>query len=702
MIWRVEKLSEDRFRTSGNDKKKSGRLGWRLQAARELAFVGRDEELAVFSVALYGGSCSVLYVHGPGGIGKSALLRRFAQKAAAAGRSVARIDGRMLDPSPAAFEAEAELVLHDEHAVLLIDAFERIQVLGGWLRERFLPRVPVGALVVIAGRIPPDLQWRADPGWEGALEVMVLRDLVPGDANDLMDSCGVAAGLREPLLAFAGGHPLALLLGAAVGVKNGGAGRRWTPHQDVVATLLDQLVGEVPSAAHRQALEICAHAYMTTEDLLRAALPEDAGTLFRWLRRLPFVESNSLGLFPHEVVRQALEADLRWRDPQGYAAMHERIHAHLAETVRTAADTDVPAAVGALSYLHCDNGATTVGSPNRHKEGEIQEDGLRPEDVGTLLRVAAAAEGDASAAGAGFWAERQPEAFRIYRRTETGEPVALSAWLRLREPNEEEMAADPIVAGMWAHTRATAPLRAGEHVVVSRLWVLPAYRDRSPVMDLIQWRTIGNCLRARRMAWSYIAMRSPTPDQVEYLRRYDMYDIAERPQLADGAYSLFAHDWRAVPAQAWLERLNRLMTSGPAADVRATTAGLAVLSHEEFAEAVRKALRQLPRLDALATSPLTRCRLVVDQGGQDSAAALRDLLHQAINQMREDPRSVKFHRALSATFMRGVPTQELAAERLGLPFTTYRRHLVTGVERVSADLWRRELYGTSTAANRPT
>ena len=61
-------------------------LGWRVQAAREMAFVGREEELAVFTAALYGGGCSVLYVHGPGGIGKSALLRRFAAEAAVAGR----------------------------------------------------------------------------------------------------------------------------------------------------------------------------------------------------------------------------------------------------------------------------------------------------------------------------------------------------------------------------------------------------------------------------------------------------------------------------------------------------------------------------------------------------------------------------------------------------------------------------------------
>ncbi|WP_188189615.1 ATP-binding protein [Nonomuraea sp. SYSU D8015] len=666
-----------------------------------MAFVGREEELAVFNAALYGGGCSVLYVHGAGGIGKSALLRRFAHEAALAGRPVSLVDGRTSEPSPAAFEAEAEPVLHDADAVLLVDDFERIQGLEGWLRERFLPRVPMGALVVIAGRHPPDMRWQADPGWAGALEVLPLRDLRAGAAQALMDSCGVPAELREPLLAFAGGHPLALLLGAAVAVKDGAAGRRWMPNQDVVATLLDQLVGELPSAAHRHALEICAHAYMTTENLLRAALPEDAGTLFRWLRRLPFVESTSLGLFPHDVVREVLEADLRWRDPEGYAVMHDRIHAHLAERVRTASDVDLPGAVAALLYLHRDNGAP-ADVHGRHDEGEFREEVLREEDAGTLVRVATAAEGAASAGCAAFWAVRQPEAFRLYRRTETGEPVAFSAWLRLAELDEEELTADPIVAMAWAHARATTPLRAGEHLAVGRHWVLPQYREDSPVMDVIQWRVIGNCLRSERMAWSYIEIRHPNHAWVERLRHYGMRDISEQPRPGDDAYTLFVHDWRAVPAQAWLERMNRLLVAGPAGGPSAATAELAVLSQAEFAEAVRKALRQLSRLDALAASPLTRTRLIAERAGQDPATALGDLLRQAVDDLREDPRAVKFHRALSVTFLRSTPNQGLAAERLGLPFTTYRRHLTAGIERVCADLWRRELYGTNAPAYRST
>ncbi|MEO3796863.1 ATP-binding protein [Nonomuraea sp. B10E15] len=671
----------------------SGLLGWRLQAARETAFVGREEELAVFTAALYGSRCSVLYVHGPGGVGKSALLRRFAGEAAAAGRPVSMVDGLL--PEPASSEAEA--ALREADAVLLVDNVERVRGWEEWLRERFLPRVPMGALVVIAGRCPPDMRWQADPGWAGALEVLPLRDLRAGDAQALLDSRGVPAESREPLLAFAGGHPLALLLGAAVAVRDGGAGRRWTPDQGVVGTLLDQLVGELPSAAHRHALEVCAHARVTTEDLLRAVFPRDAANLFGWLRRLPFVESCRLGLFPHDVVREVVEADLRWRDPEGHAAMHDRLHAHLADRVRTASDVDVPGAVAALLYLHRGNGAP-AGSHRCRDEDEYQEEPVRQEDVGTLVRVAAAAEGAASGAVfcAAFWADRQPQAFRLYRRAETGEPVAFSAWLRLAEPDERELAADPVVAAAWTHARATTPLRAGEHVAVGRMWALPQYREHSPLSEAIRWRMIADCLRAERLAWSSIALRHPDPEWVEQLRHYGMRTLSEEPRLGDDAYTLFVHDWRAVPAQTWLERMNHPLVAGPSA----AAAELAVLSRAQFAEAVRKALRLLSRPDALAASPLARTRLIAERAGRDPAAALGDVLRQAIDELREDPRAVKFHRALSVTFLRGTPTQELAAERLGLPFTTYRRHLAAGIERVCAGLWHRELYGAGAPADR--
>lgn len=551
-----------------------GRWEGRLQAARLRAFVGRKEELAAFDEALCGGGGRVLFVHGPGGVGKSALLSCVAQRAAEAGRTVLTLDARVLDPSPAAVIAATGSVLAGERAVLLIDSFERIHHLESWLRERFLPALPVGALVVVAGRTPPDMTWRADPGWAGMVQVIGLGDLEPMDAGALLDSRGVAGEMRDPLLAFAGGHPLALSLGAAAATGDSAAGARWAPTHDVVATLLDQLVGDVPSPAHRHALEVCAHTYRSTQEVLRAVLPdEDAAALFSWLRRLPFVESSPLGLYPHDVVREIVEADLRWRDPRGYADLHRRVKAHLTQQIHAAADADVLWAVGSLFYLHRDE--SRAPAPHAWRgAGEIVEDVFRPEDAEDLLRLAT--EWD-EVATVSHWMTRQPQAFRLYRYTANGELAGAGAWLRLE--SETEAHADPVVASAWADARAGAPLRRGEHLAVYRTWVREHQFGRSPVMTLIRWRAVGWILRSERLAWSFMAGRGDDP--------------------AGGRF-LPAHDWRTVPARVWLDRL---LSAGAQEAPERHEPELVVLSQEEFTDAVRKALRHLSKSGSWPPTP---------------------------------------------------------------------------------------------------
>ena len=60
---------------------------------------------------------------------------------------------------------------------------------------------------------------------------------------------------------------------------------------------------------------------------------------------------------------------------------------------------------------------------------------------------------------------------------------------------------------------------------------------------------------------------------------------------------------------------------------------------------------------------------------------------------RANPKDDKFARALRRTYLEPAASQELAAEALGLPFSTYRSHLTAGIARVTEWLWRRELHG---------
>jgi hypothetical protein len=664
-------------------------IGERLRAARDRTFVGRSAELDLFRTALDDAaeSFAVQFLTGPGGVGKSTLLRRFAEEAGAAGRTVVEIDGHGSPHTPEAFEADAAKMFTLDRAVLLVDDFEAYQPLEGWLRDRFLPRLPAGSLVVIAARRPPGAMWSSDPGWEDVLRVIVLGDLPRDDAVALLTARGVPSALHPALLAFAGGHPLALALAASAARHGAGENAEWTPTQDVIGALLTRLVGQVPSPVHRQALEISAHVRTTTEGLLRAVLSEaDAGSLFDWLRRLSFMEPAPSGIRPHDVIREALDTDLSWRDPQRYEDMHRRLIRHFVGEARVASDSASFAQMEALMYLLWHGS----GLFSERDEYDVYEDVLRTGDRRAILDITVENTNDETAAIVDFWLERRPEAFAVYRSSDSGEPAGFVLSLRLTAPDDEENAVDPVVAEAWSYVRRMSPLREGEHLAIARIMLA---RDSfpSPVGDLIAVRLVTMAIRSEGVAWSCLVL--PDPERWQRSTVFGEQD-ALIVSVGDRTFGLFCRNWQEARLETWLEQLRpRRTPTSRRVPHHPSVRKYAVLSRAEFDAAVRSALRSWNRPDVLAASPLIPAR-VVAEAGPEPVGALRKVLHETVEKLDADPREVKLHRAITMTFMQNTPTQQAAADRLGLPFSTYRRHLTRGLQRVCDLLWQRELLGT--------
>ena len=79
---------------------------------------------------------------------------------------------------------------------------------------------------------------------------------------------------------------------------------------------------------------------------------------------------------------------------------------------------------------------------------------------------------------------------------------------------------------------------------------------------------------------------------------------------------------------------------------------------------------------------------------QPAAEVLRRVIAEAIDSLRGHPKDERLYRALHRTYVSPAGTQELAAESLDIPFSTYRSHLTGGIQRITASLWQRELYGS--------
>ncbi|MGV9351857.1 ATP-binding protein, partial [Streptomyces spiralis] len=602
--------------------------------------------------------------------------------------------------------AEAAKAAAEDDSVLFVDSFERCQGLEGWLREHFLPSLSAHTVTVVAGRFAPATEWRYDLVWSEALQVLELGPLESPAATALLEGRGVPPSLREPVLAFAGGHPLALALAASVAVRDDGPDREagtlgddkadWSPTPDVITTLLYSLVGELPSQQHRMALEVAAHTLVTTEDLLGAVVGvEHAGAMFAWLRTLPFSDHGRQGLFLHDLVADCLDRDLRWRDPHGYEEMHRRAGHHLLQRVRTAAEPQAMTAVRALTHLKR-YGPMAPYFQQIEREGDVREDQLRPGDADAIIRMTEQTEGERSARIVRHWLRRQPQAFHTYRDTHSGDLVAFMTWLSLTEPAPEDHI-DPVVTAAWAHVTRTAPLRPGQHLLMSRFMVHPAaYGQVSTVGHLMQLRICLDWIRGNGLAWSFIV--SPDAALWEGLMHHLGHrQVWHTPWEHGRTFTAFACDWRTTPLEIWFDRTQpgALHEAAPAAGRRAGTASL---THDEFRSAVRGALKALHDTELLANSPLLTSQAVTtraDHTGDEPVTVLRQLLSAAVDTL-QGSRSLKAHRAVTVTYLQRPRTQEAAAERLGLPFSTYRRHLAHGVNRVCELMWEQATSATAT------
>src|ERR687897_3647068 len=146
-------------------------LASRIVHRESAGFVGRARELLI-AETLFGPDApgSVLLVHGRGGIGKSVLLREIRRRGRAAGWTPFGVDARDLAPVPDALEEALRGAWDCERPLILLDTYERMSALGGYLRTRLFPSLPAGAVIVIAGRTAPE------PGWfEGGWETLTLE-----------------------------------------------------------------------------------------------------------------------------------------------------------------------------------------------------------------------------------------------------------------------------------------------------------------------------------------------------------------------------------------------------------------------------------------------------------------------------------------------------------------------------------------------
>jgi len=299
-------------------------------------FVGRKDLLDAMLQHISSSDWKILHLHGPGGIGKTTLLRRFA--ADLSDGKCLYVDDHTLLPGildPAMPDAGAHIgdearlnriidSLHERAdrsggLVLAVDGFEPWSPAADWMREQLLPGLqPDKVKLVTAGRQPLSGHWQEN-GWQLLVTNLAVTPLEPADIRRYAAVRGIMkADTIEKLVRFSKGLPLAMSLASELILRNGHSDFPQPVEQHALISMLaGRLMREIAGTPLERYAEAASVVLKFDQELLQTVLGEPVATdQFREFCSLPFVVMRQDRWALHDAVREWITADFQNRKPQ--------------------------------------------------------------------------------------------------------------------------------------------------------------------------------------------------------------------------------------------------------------------------------------------------------------------------------------------------------------------------------------------------
>ncbi|MCS3903358.1 SpoVK/Ycf46/Vps4 family AAA+-type ATPase [Methylohalomonas lacus] len=661
-----------------------------LQANRRRYFVGREQELALLDAMLSGSDTQsrLLYLYGPGGIGKSTLLAECKARVAEAEQPVIDLNGYYLQPVSTQIEAEirqslAALAVDEQPVWLFIDNFDQLAAMEGWFHEVFLPQLPVNVYMVLAGRQPPVMNWRLDPAWSGLMHCLELPPLSREATETYLQRRGLDGELRERIMDFARGYPLALAMSTDICQAKGHHEFNKTDHEDLFQALALHFIEEARTTRHATALQAAALSRTLTEPLLAAMLPgENVQELYNWLAGLSCVSGSERGLVVHDVIAEVIAADLRCRDPDKAERLIYLGEEYFLTQLNSDTSTATHDIIFDITYL-ARQGELSNELHQAARELPVHIDKPASQDVKLVRDLIEHYQGEQQRAHFDNWHARQPDGLVIFRNSEN-RLQGFGFFIEISPQEDLSSLSDPVVTAINKYARSLDIGRVGT-VEVCRFWMdCERHMQMSSVMT-----NVLTLLMSRAAQHTDIEASGVVLLDNELAR--NMAEVAEHHYLTEATYDMgdervivTMHDWRDELIGNWLVRTNRRVR-GMMKDARRLESP--TLTQEQIRRSLKSILRNFQHADALKQSPLLKSSLFpADLIADERVERLRQLIQTAAERLQQAPKTERYYNILFHTYFRPATSRLGAADKLNMAPSTYYRHLATAVDLLAGEL----------------
>lgn len=401
-------------------------LADKLSGERHRWFIGRHAELRTFEAVLADSTCSLLFVHGTTGVGKSSLLQELERACQEKGHPAALIDASVMASREAQNSQSDRLRALFEgrrgrsrglRPVLLVDSFESLGAYEQPLVVQLGHTLPADALLVFASRKWPPQWLRIDPAWSRLSRFQELSPWSDEEATRFLAANEIAPAVAAEISKIAGGYPLTLQVAVQIFRASRLDSFEASSIRRLQAALAPMFSIRTSSRTQQVAMDVCILVRHTSLELLDYVLrsnadcdPEGAPEVFEWLANHTFIERHDHQLRPHAVARLTMR--VRVRREQKYQAIFRPVREfyvnELARGSRADADFD--------ELFFIDRDIEVLRDQDLAAVDEPPLTIARGADHSEVIALVGMHEGEISAEYCRRWLEAAPDSFEIGRR----------------------------------------------------------------------------------------------------------------------------------------------------------------------------------------------------------------------------------------------------------------------------------------------